>query len=191
MKNLTNSINSGNPEKWTDDEINNWFENGQWLEGWTAKPDFSINRRTFAVSYHKNPGPWKQAFSFMQQTDLKNLEPGKIEIDGKNLFVGIDEYQSKDKNQTKYESHKKYIDIQYIISGEEQIGLCKPDKAETSEPYNAEKDLEFYNYDDGDYIKVTPANFVIFFPDDLHQPCIKLNDSVWVKKAVIKIRINS
>uniref|UniRef100_UPI0032172F64 YhcH/YjgK/YiaL family protein n=1 Tax=uncultured Draconibacterium sp. TaxID=1573823 RepID=UPI0032172F64 len=190
MTDLTDQINHINPEKWTDEEVYAWFEKGQWLEGWEAKPDASINKRNFAIAYHKNPKQWKQAFSFIQQTNLANLTPSKIELDNKNLFIAIDEYQSKDKSQTKYEAHKKYIDIQYIISGEEQIGLCTRNKASVSEGYNPETDLEFFKYDEGEYIKVTPANFVIFFPDDLHRPCIKLNQSVAVKKMVVKLLIS-
>ena len=89
---MTTSIaaeNSNNPENWTEEKLNNWFENELWLEGWTAKPDLSINKRNFAIYYHKNPERWKQAFSFMKETDLKNLPPEKVELDGENLFVAI------------------------------------------------------------------------------------------------------
>lgn len=179
------------PENWTDEELNIWFEKAQWREGWTTEPDNSINKRSLAIHYHKNPEQWKQAFTFLKDIDLKNLPLGKVELDGKKLFVAIDEYQSKDKNQTKFEAHKKYIDIQYIISGKEQIGLTTPDKVKVTEPYNEDKDLIFYEYKEGEYLNATPASFFVFFPEDVHRPGIKINESIQVKKAVIKIRITA
>ncbi len=161
MINTTN-LSDTNPENWTEKEINYWFENGKWREGWTAKPDASINKRTLAIEYHKNPLHWKQAFKFLKESDLKNLPEGKQELDGKNLFVGIDKYYTKEMNQTKYEAHKKYIDIQYVISGEEQMGITTLDKVAILEAYNPEKDLVFYSFEGGNYIKANHENFLIF-----------------------------
>ena len=178
-----------NPEKWTDEEVSAWFDKGDWLEGWKVKPDDSINKRSLAISYHKNPKHWKQAFTFLKEADLKSLPEGKQELEGEHLFIAISKYNSKEKSETKYESHKKYIDIQYIISGEEQMGLTTIDKAEVSEPYNVETDLVFYNYEGGKYIKANSENFLIFFPQDLHRPCIKTEESVPVKKLVVKLQV--
>jgi len=180
---------NSDPEKWTDEEVNVWFEKGEWLEGWNVKPDPSINKRSLANYYHDNPKHWKQAFTFLKEADLKNLPVGTQELEGKHLFVAVSEYDTKDKKDTKYEAHRKYIDIQYLISGEEQMGLTTLDKVEVADPYDAEKDLVFYLYEGGDYIKATQQNFLIFFPEDAHRPCIKTNENVLVKKAVVKIMI--
>jgi len=185
MKNTAPS----SPEKWTDEEIELWFKNAEWLEGWNVKPDISINKRSFAIYYHKNPKHWKLAFTFLAQSMLTKLDVGKTELDGKNLFVSVDEYLSKDKSSTKYEAHQKYIDIQYIISGEEQMGLCTRDKVKVTELYDEKRDVELYEYDGGEYIKATPENFVVFFPNDVHRPCIKLNENIPIKKIVVKLRI--
>ena len=58
------STNKVNPEKWSDEEINFWFEKQEWLAAWNVAPDASINKRNFAVYYHKNPRHWEQAFHF-------------------------------------------------------------------------------------------------------------------------------
>lgn len=178
-----------NPEKLTDAEVSEWFAQQEWLEGWNAAPDASINKRSFAIHYYKNPKHWKQAFEFLAGADLKKMPLGKQELEGKHLFVALDEYTTKDKQDTKYESHKKYIDIQYIIEGEELMGLSTLDKLETTDPYNPESDLAFYAYEGGDYIKCTPANFVIFFPEDAHRPMMKATKNSTVKKIVVKILI--
>lgn len=183
------STNNTNPRKWTNEQVNFWFEKQEWLEDWQVAPDASINRRTFAIEYHKNPKRWKQAFTFLQETNLKSLPEGKQELEGENLFIAVSEYRSKDKSDTKYEAHKKYIDIQYVISGVEQMGLASLDKVDITEPYNEEKDLLFYDFEGGEYLRADPTNFFIFFPEDVHRPGIKTGKNVPVKKLVVKLLI--
>lgn len=183
------TTNSPNPEKWTDEVVNSWFEKQEWLNGWQVKPDDSVNKRNLAIYYHKNPRHWNQAFQFLNSSDLKNLPLGKQELEGKHLFISVDEYVSKDKIETRYESHKKYIDIQYVIEGEELMGLTTLDNVEITEPYSEEKDIAFYAFDGGEYIKATPGNFLVFFPEDVHRPMLKANENSRVKKIVVKILI--
>lgn len=178
-----------NPEKWTDDELNTWFEKKEWLGGWNVSPDNSINKKTFANLYHKNPIHWDQTFHFLKSANLKELPLGKQELEGEHLFVIVQEYFGKQKSDTLYESHKKYFDIQYVIGGEEIIGLATLDKVSVKEPYNEENDIAFYDFDGGDYLKATPDNFFLFFPEDAHRPSITAGDSILVKKIVVKILI--
>jgi YhcH/YjgK/YiaL family protein len=178
------------PTKWSDEEVNTWFETKDWLAGWSVSPDASINKRNFAEYYHKNPRHWQQAFQFLKSADLKSLPLGKQELEGEHLFVSVAEYYGKQKPDALYESHKNYIDIQYVIEGEELIGLTTLDKVKVREPYNAEKDIAFYDFEGGDYLKATPGNFFLFFPEDVHRPSITTGDSVLVKKIVVKIFID-
>lgn len=178
-----------NPEKWTDKEVDTWFKNKDWLAGWDVTPDASINKRSMAIYYHKNPKHWEQAFRFLKEADLKKLPIGKQELEGKHLFIAVSEYDSKDLNETKYESHKKYIDIQYVISGEEKMGITTLDKVEPDGIYDEEKDLAFYHSTEGEYHNATPGNFLVFFPEDVHRPSVKVGESVPVKKAVVKLLI--
>ncbi len=181
--------NQSNPEKWTDEEIDSWFTKQDWLAGWQVKPDASINKRNLAIYYHKNPKHWEQAFHFLKNANLKSLALGKQELEGKHLFVAVSEYNSKDLNETKYESHKKYIDIQYVISGTEKMGLTTLDKVQLDGSYDEDKDLAFYVSEKGEYHTATPGNFLVFFPDDVHRPSIKVGESIPVKKAVVKLLI--
>lgn len=177
------------PAKWTDDEVNGWYEKKEWLQGWKISPDASVNKRNFAIYYHKNPRHWEQAFNFLKSANLHELPLGKQELEGEHLFVSVAEYYGKQKPDALYESHKKYIDIQYVIEGEEIIGLTTPDKVTIRDPYSEEKDIAFYDFDGGDYLKATPENFFLFFPEDVHRPCITTGDSVLVKKIVVKVMI--
>ncbi len=178
-----------NPANWTDDEVNNWFEKKEWLGGWGVSPDSSINKRTLAVLYHKNQRHWDQAFHFLKSAKLKELPLGKQELEGKHLFVSVAEYYGKQKSEAFYESHKKYLDIQYIIEGEELMGLTTLDKVIVKTPYNEGNDITFYDFDGGSYLKATPEKFFLFFPEDVHRPSIATGDSVLIRKIVVKILI--
>ncbi len=59
----------------------------------------------------------KQAFEYLKGTDLAALPVGRIELDGKNLYVMVQEYTSKTPDQGKWEAHQRYIDLQYIVKG--------------------------------------------------------------------------
>lgn len=178
-----------NPEKWSDEEVDAWFNKKEWLNGWDVSPDLSVNKRNMAIYYYKNPRHWDQAFQFLKTADLKNLPVGTQELEGKHLYVAVSEYKAKEKADTRYESHRKYIDIQYVIQGEEIIGHTSLDNVKVVEPYNEEKDIAFYEYDGGDYSTATPKNFFIFFPDDAHRPSISAGDTTMVKKLVVKVMI--
>ena len=183
------SNNSTNPEKWTDEEVESWYNKKEWLGGWNVAPDNSVNKRNFAIYYHKSPRHWDQAFQFLKTADLKSLPLGTQELEGKHLFVSVSEYQGKNRTDALYESHRKYIDIQYVIEGKEIIGRTSLDKVKVIEPYSDEKDIVFYEYDGGDYMEATPKNFFIFTPEDAHRPSISAGDSSMVKKLVVKILI--
>jgi YhcH/YjgK/YiaL family protein len=177
------------PAKWTEDEINTWFEKKEWLNRFTIQPDASVNKKALAIAYHKNPERWQKAFEYLKTTDLTDTAPGKTELDGENLFVSVAEYIPKKREEVRFESHEKYIDIQYVIKGEELMGITTHDKVTLDEPYNEEKDITFYTFDGGDYRLATPANFLVFFPEDMHRPSISTGDSAMVKKVVIKVKV--
>lgn len=183
------SEKKADPAKWTDDEVNSWYEKKEWLQGWNILPDASVNKRNFAIYYHKNPRHWDQAFHFLKSAQLQELPLGKQELEGEHLFVSVAEYFGKQKPDVLYESHKKYIDIQYVVKGEEIMGLTTLDKVTIRDPYNEEKDIAFYDFDGGDYLKATPEKFFLFFPEDVHRPSITSGDSVLVRKIVVKVMI--
>ena len=177
------------PSKWTEDEVNSWYEKKEWLGGWNVQPDASVNKRNFAIYYHKNPRHWQQAFQFLRTANLKELPLGKQELEGEHLFINVQEYYGKQKPDALYESHKKYVDIQYVIEGEEIMGLTTLDKVAVKEPYSEEKDIAFYDFEGGRFLKATPENFFLFFPEDVHRPSITTGDSILIKKIVVKVMV--
>lgn len=177
------------PSKWTENELNEWFAGKEWCGGWEVSPDSSVNKRALAVAYFKNPERWQKAFQYLKTTDLANAGLGKTALDGENLFASIAEYFPRKREEVRYESHQKYIDIQYVIKGEEIMGITTRDKVTDDEAYNEENDITFYKSENGDYRLATPRNFLVFFPDDMHRPSISSGDSVMVKKVVVKVKV--
>jgi len=128
-----------------------------------------------------------KAIDFLHKTDFTNLEPQKIIIDGKNIFAILAEYQTKEIQNCKLEAHRKYIDIQYIISGSELIGYAPFNNQTVIEEYDKEKDVIFFDGETS-LMRLDTGMFAVFFPDDLHKPCIQAaGNSELVKKVVVKI----
>lgn len=128
-----------------------------------------------------------KAFAFICKTDFSKLGDGKYEIENDDIFAIVQEYNTKDKKEAKLEAHRKYIDIQYIHSGVELIGVATLHNQIpiTNDPEN---DIAFYQ-GEASFIKLKAGMFAIFFPDDLHMPGIKLTQSAKVKKVVVKVRV--
>jgi biofilm protein TabA len=176
------------PKNWTDAQLNSWYEKQDWLNGWQVKSDGSNDKRLLAESYFKFKDRWDMTFQFLKNNDLTKLS-GNHEIDGKNVHIIVADYNSKEKSQTRYESHDKYVDIQYVAVGEEYMGKTTRDLAKVSVPYNQPNDITFYDFDGGDYFKATPESFFIFFPEEVHRPSIKIDESVPIKRIVVKILV--
>jgi YhcH/YjgK/YiaL family protein len=132
---------------------------------------------------------FKKSFDYLTTADFDTLAYGKHNLDGEDLFVLFMEYDTKESAECLMENHKKYIDIQYIVSGEELIGTAIFNKHTPSIPYDNEKDVAFYADEDETILKLQAGQFAIFFPHDLHRPCIKSGKVSKVRKAVFKIRV--
>ncbi len=131
----------------------------------------------------------EKALRFLLDTDTHTLENGKYVMNGEQLFAIVQEYYTKDPNQEKLESHKKYIDVQYVVSGEERMGHAFLQKQIPSRPYNPEDDYMLFDEAPDFFTVVKQGMFTIFFPEDLHMPCIQNGSSVHVKKIVCKIAV--
>lgn len=173
---------------WTEAEAAAWFEKGEWLNNAKFKPHSSINKKEFARHYHKNKAWWDAAFVYLRDTDLMNTPPGKYEIDGENVFVMIAENPKKEFDETKWESHRQYQDIQMVITGAEKMGVAQIPTLKPTQNYDAKTDLIFYNGEGGDIYTAEPGTFFIFFPQDGHRPDIKVEGIEKDKKIVVKVK---
>jgi biofilm protein TabA len=166
---------------------NKWVKSREWAKDLKIKPDASINNLEFMKQYESNKTLWDKAFAFLGDSKLSTMAPGKYPIDGDNAFAIISSGRPKQLEDVKWESHRKYVDLQYVISGRVKIGMAPVAKATITEPYSDSRDAANYNVD-GKYLTATPKEFFLFFPQDAHRPDIKVEDTDTLKKLVIKIR---
>ena len=176
-------------QKWTGKTAKKWVKSGVWRNGVSLKPHSSINDIEFAQQYEKNKEGWDKAFLFLSDSKLDTLSPCIYVIDGPNVYATITNVPSKEFDQSAWESHRNYIDLQYVIKGKEKIGVAPIGSATVIKPYDAAKDAANYTAE-GKYYIATPDEFFLFFPGDAHRPNIKVAgyDTIRIKKLVIKIR---
>jgi len=130
----------------------------------------------------------KKGFDFLKNTDLLNAEIGKHEIDGKNVFALVSEYESKAHQDCRLEAHRTYADIQYIVSGKEAIGFATLNDQTVTAEYNADKDIIFFS-GETEQLTVEAGMFAVFFPQDVHRPCMRIGGPEKVKKVVVKVKM--
>ena len=181
---------SKSPDNWCEKELNEWFGKGEWKQGWDARPDKSVNQKEFARLYYENPERWDKAFQFLSEQNLAGLAKGRYELEGADLFVNIDEYVTRNEEDVLFEAHKKYADIQVMISGEEKIGVLALENTTVTIPYDEEKDILFLTGERENYRTAEPGKFFLFFPQDAHRPTVKSAENIPVRKVVVKVRIN-
>jgi biofilm protein TabA len=127
------------------------------------------------------------AFDFLRSPSVATLPAGRCEVLEKRVFVIVGKDKGKSRENARLEAHRKYIDIQFVVSGEEWIGwrdlkTCR----ETGLGYSAEKEIEFYTALPTKWFRVPPGSFAIFFPDDAHAP---LAGEGPVHKVVVKVAV--
>ncbi|MBK5261761.1 MAG: YhcH/YjgK/YiaL family protein [Peptostreptococcaceae bacterium] len=149
--------------------------------------DPSFDQREFAIQYNKNKARWDKAFDFLKHEDLSSLTVGVHELDGQNVFVKVTEYDSKNREDVLFEAHRDYTDIHYIVTGVDIERAALAD-AIIKTPYNAEKDIVFYEAKENQTLLGKRGTFFIIFSNDPHRSGIKVDKSVWVKKIVVKIK---
>lgn len=131
----------------------------------------------------------KKAFDFIQKNDFSSFLPGKYEVEGDKIFVLVNEYETKKASETFPEAHRKYIDIQLMVSGNELFGYAPFSGQKVQSEYNEKKDIAFFN-SKVDFFELKPGMFAIFFNNELHQPGILIEKPKTVKKVVVKVLAN-
>jgi len=140
--------------------------------------------------------PWysqalQKGFQYLQDSDFSQLADGKHSLDGENMFAIVSRYKPEPKEKRRPEAHQKYIDIQYIVAGEEVIGYSNLSAVATvSEDLLAEKDIIFFsNIGDEIDIVVSQGMYAVFFPWDIHRPNCVSQAEMTVRKVVLKIKL--
>lgn len=130
-----------------------------------------------------------RAFDYIRDTDLNALAPGVHQIIAKQLFVIIEEAEGRTRSDAKLEAHRRYIDIQLVLEGVDEMGWrALADCHLPLDEHNAERDIRFFADEAATWIS-TPANhFCIFFPEDAHAPLVSNGP---IRKAIFKVAVDA
>ena len=130
---------------------------------------------------------FKKAFDYLKNTDLVALPAGTIELEGADLVINVVDITAKTEAEAKMESHKEFIDIQVPVGKAETMGWIALDACkDVTLPYDAEKDIMFFADKATSFLNVQPYEFVVFFPEDAHQPGIGTGQ---YRKIIVKVRV--
>ncbi len=143
-----------------------------------------LKNKELYYGIHKNIKP---AMEFIEKAVAEGLEVGRYELDGKNLFALVQEYDSK--TEASWEYHRKYIDIQFIVSGKEIITWDNIKNLPDGVEYNEEKDIAKFQMSGGTDVVMEAGYYSILYPQDLHQPGRVFDKVEPIKKIVVKIAI--
>lgn len=130
-----------------------------------------------------NPG-FLLVEQFMQQHSLDALEPGRYDIAGEDVFVSIVDLQPKSREEACLETHNAMIDVQVVITGQEEHGFT-PRVQLPEAAYDAKNDISFYPGKAQQYFTLTTNDLAVYFPEDGHAPAISKGG---VRKAIFKVK---
>lgn len=148
-----------------------------------------FDKMSRAASYYGlNPGITK-ALEFLQSEEAAALKPGKYALEGEQIFVLVQEYDSRPLDAGVWEAHLRYIDVQYVTSGTELMAVSPIDRMEVSQAYDEKLDYALYS-GDGSFFELSEGYFTILAPQDVHMACISVQDSLPVRKLVVKVALD-
>lgn len=132
------------------------------------------------------------ALEHLATTDFSQLPVGNYPLDGDDIFVIVNDYHTKHQSTESFEVHQKYIDVQYVFSGEEEFGYLPLVDQTPSKPYFEKHDYAGFDYEsnkaNASYIKLKAGMFALFFPSDIHMPGTG-HPATAVRKVVIKVKV--
>ena len=139
------------------------------------------------IKNYESLGNIYDVLKFLAAEDFSSKEVGRYDIDGDNIYYMVQSYNTNpDKDIA--EAHKKYIDIQLILEGEELIGVapisCDKEEVEAK----PEKDAWLYRCET-DFITMKPGYYMVLYPNDIHLPGKAVRDAQPCRKIVVKIKI--
>lgn len=147
------------------------------------------------------------AFEFIRKTDLWALSSGSYPIAGDDLFVIVENVTGRNREEAKLECHRKYIDIQLVLEGVDEMGWKSlSDCYDPVDDYCKERDIQFFRDVPASWIATPAGAFCIFFPEDAHAPLVSPGNCIashhspegsvplfrggYIRKAIFKIAVN-
>ena len=132
-------------------------------------------------SFEKYPAAIQTALEYLKSHDFASMEPGVYEIQGKDIYAQVFDAMTEDVADRRPESHEKYLDVQFLVSGRERLGFTKNTGNYKVAEHIKERDLIFY--------ESRPGCFCVFFPSDIHRPQVISGEAMNLRKVVVKVSV--
>ena len=131
------------------------------------------------------------AFKKLFELSQKPFETGTFEVDGDNAFIKATQYETRSMDEAKVEAHRNYIDVMWLVSGEEKLLYYPTHKIENfTQEYNEQKDVIITKpQEESTIINLKEGDVVIFFPEDSHAPNLTLHEKCTAQKYIAKVKI--
>ena len=146
-----------------------------------------------AGQYSQPETPLRRALEYLAGEDLLALEPGRVDIEGDDIYAMRQRYTTRPADGALYEAHRLYLDVHLVLAGTETIYWAPTGTLQVAEAYAEESDSEMLrDADSGSArgaVHLTAGNFVIVYPDDAHIPCCEWKSPAEVEKVVVKVRL--
>lgn len=138
------------------------------------------------------PAPLQTALRHLQTTDFGQLPAGNYDLQGKDIYVQVIDLTTRAFAETRPEVHRQYIDVQFLWSGRERIGVANDTgNNRIAEDLLEQRDLLFYSgMENESTLAMLPGSFAVFFPSDVHRPACQLDGPEAIRKIVIKVRLS-
>jgi biofilm protein TabA len=144
----------------------------------------TLNNAGRYVALHRG---FRKAFAFLRRRNLAALPDGRCPVAGTRVYAMVSRGRGRGRKASPLEAHRQYVDIQYMVSGDELIGWrdrkgCRG----RSRGYSRARDIEFFKAEPAAWVRVPPGSFAVFFPEDAHAPLAGRGP---VHKVVVKVAI--
>ena len=134
------------------------------------------------------PAAIQTALDFLAKEDTAALPVGRYELDGDNIFVLIQDQTTAAPSEKRAESHRNYIDIQYLFTGEEMQGYAPLLEGVKGEEPAGKDNIYYQDVADEQFVHLKAGDFTIYFTDDIHRPNCTDKEPAPIHKAVVKIK---
>ena len=151
------------------------------------------NMKESASGFGKYPDAIREALEFLHSHDFSTMQDGRYPIHGEDSVAILQRYETREPESGKPEAHRRYVDVQYIVSGREEMGWCPMSpELKVCDPYDANKDIVFFdNLIPISGLELSAGDFAVLYPTDVHRPCGSVGGAPQqVVKVVVKIAVD-
>jgi len=145
-----------------------------------------VDRLDNPAPLYQLPGRLARALDYLRSTDMRSVALGRHDIDGDRLFALVQEYTTKLPDACVWEAHRRYIDVQFVVTGAERMGYAILSQMRERQPYDVGRDVALFE-PGGEFVCIRAGMFAIFGPEDVHSPSHAVGSPAHVRKVVVKV----